>query len=210
MKIKICGITSLDDAETAVGFGADALGFVLAPKSPRAIRIHEVTAIVSRLPAFVTTVGVFVNPTLEEVWGALEAGPLDLIQLHGDEPPDFCAAFPGRALKAIRVKNRASIDAMANFSVRAFVLDNYDEVRAGGTGKAFDWSLAEEAKMHGSVILAGGLTPENVGDAIRRVQPYGVDVSSGVEASIGKKDPDKVRRFIANAKDAARKIDGAP
>lgn len=210
MKIKICGITNLDDAETAVQCGADALGFVLERDSPRTIRIHQVTAIVSRLPAFVTAVGVFVNPTLEEVWGALEAGPLDLVQLHGDETPDFCAAFPGRALKAIRVKNRASIDAMANYSVRAFVLDGYDETRAGGTGKTFDWALAEEAKMHGSVLLAGGLTPENVGDAIRRVRPYGVDVSSGVEASVGKKDPEKIRRFIANARKAAKEIDGAP
>jgi phosphoribosylanthranilate isomerase len=204
VKIKICGITNLKDAETAVRLGADALGFVLAPGSPRSIRSADAAAIISGLPALVTRVGVYVNPTQEEVRSALGEGMLDLVQLHGEETPEFCAAFPGRVLKAIHVKSTASIEEMKRYTVRGFVLDRYEENKAGGTGKPFDWLLGREAKRYGWIVLAGGLTPENVNDAIRTVRPHGIDVSSGVESAPGKKDPDKIRRFIENARESER------
>ena len=201
-KVKICGLMNLEDALVAAEAGADALGFVLYPRSPRCVKPAAVQEIVRQLPPYVTTVGVFANIGAKEMLDMMEGCGLDLAQLQGDEPPSVCKRLGSKAVKAIRVKNRDSLDLMKNYSVRAFVLDTYTEDNFGGTGKRFDWDLAVEAKKYGRIILAGGLNPENVLEAIQKVRPYGVDVSSGVEERIGKKDPEKIRQFIAKAKEA--------
>ncbi len=196
-RIKICGITNLDDALWAVEAGADALGFVFYPESPRRIDAESARAIVRRLPPFVTGVGVFVDEKIETVREIVRYCHLDLCQLHGDESPEFCEWCERPVIKAFRVRDRAFLEGMKRYDVSGFLLDAWQPDRFGGTGKAADWSLAKEGAGKGRVILAGGLTPENVGDAVARVRPYGVDVSSGVEASPGRKDREKVRRFVA-------------
>lgn len=185
----------------AVEAGADALGFVVYAQSPRAITPQTVKSIIARLPPFVTTVGVFANPTETELREAFDDWGLGVAQLQGDEPPELCNRFPGRVIKAIRVKDKKTIEMMCYYTVRAFVLDTFRLDQLGGTGETFDWSWAKQAKRFGPVILAGGLTPDTVARAIRTVRPIGVDVSSGVEKTVGKKDPRKVKKFI----DAARK-----
>ena len=182
--------------------GADALGFVCYDQSRRYIAPDVIKAIIRRLPPYVTTVGVFANPKEEFLREAFDDWGLGLAQLQGDEPPELCDRFPGRVVKAIRVKDRKSIELMAYYRVRAFVLDTYRADQMGGTGHVFDWSWAKAAKKFGPIILAGGLTPGNVAEAIRKVRPIAVDVSSGVEAKLGKKDPKKVREFIAKARAA--------
>jgi phosphoribosylanthranilate isomerase len=201
-RIKICGLTTLKDAMTAVDAGADAVGFVCYAQSPRAITPQTVKSIIARLPPYVATVGVFANPTDAELREAFDDWGLGLAQLQGDEPPELCDRFPGRVIKAIRVKDKKSIETMCYFRVRAFLLDTYRHDQMGGTGETFDWSWARQAKRYGPVILAGGLTPQNVAKAIRTVKPIGVDVSSGVEQSPGKKDSKKVKRFIEEARKA--------
>jgi phosphoribosylanthranilate isomerase len=201
-RIKICGLTNLKDAMTAVEAGADALGFVVYRQSARAITPQTVKSIIAKLPPFVTTVGVFANPTDAELREAFDDWGLGVAQLQGDEPPELCDRFPGRVIKAIRVKDRKSIEMMCYYTVRAFVLDTFRLDQLGGTGEAFDWSWAKQAKRFGPVILAGGLTPQNVAKAIRTVRPIGVDVSSGVEKALGKKDPKKVKQFIDEARKA--------
>ena len=200
-KVKICGLTNLEDAQIAAESGADALGFVLYSKSPRCVKSSAVKEIVRQLPPYVTTVGVFANANADEILDVMDECALDLAQLQGDEPPSVCERLGSKAIKAIRVKDLSSLDAMKAYAVRAFVLDTYTRDNFGGTGKQFDWDLAVEAKQYGRLILAGGLTPENVREAIQKVRPYGVDVSSGVESRIGKKDPQKVRRFTRVAKE---------
>jgi phosphoribosylanthranilate isomerase len=202
IKVKICGLMNLEDALVAAEAGADALGFVLYPRSPRCVKPAAIQEIIRQLPPYATTVGVFANIGAKEMLDVMEGCGLDLAQLQGDEPPSVCKRLGSKAVKAIRVKNRDSLDSMKNYSVRAFVLDTYTEDNFGGTGKRFDWDLAVEAKKYGRIILAGGLNPENVLEAIQKVRPYGVDVSSGVEERIGKKDPEKIRQFIAKAKEA--------
>ena len=201
-RIKICGLTTLKDAMAAVEAGADAVGFVCYAQSPRAITPQTVKSIIARLPPYVATVGVFANPTDAELREAFDDWGLGLAQLQGDEPPELCDRFPGRVIKAIRVKDKKSIETMSYFRVRAFLLDTYRHDQLGGTGETFDWTWARQAKRFGPVILAGGLTPQNVAKAIRTVKPIGVDVSSGVEQSLGKKDPKKVKRFIEEARKA--------
>jgi phosphoribosylanthranilate isomerase len=202
VKVKICGLTNLEDALVAAEAGADALGFVLYPKSPRCVKADAVEEIIQQLPPYVTTIGVFANVGFKEIMNIMRGCGLDLAQLQGDEPPSVCRRLGSKAVKAIRVKDRDSLSLMKSYSVRAFVLDTYTTENLGGTGKRFDWDLAVEAKQYGRIILAGGLNPENVGEAIRKVRPYGVDVSSGVEERIGKKDPEKVRQFVARAKES--------
>ena len=202
IRVKICGLTNLKDAMTAVEAGADALGFVLYQQSPRAIGPEEVKTIIRRLPPYVTTVGVFADPKEDELRDAFDNWGLSLAQLQGDETPELCDQFPGRVVKAIRVRDKKSLEAMCYFRVRAFVLDTYQPDQLGGTGHTFDWALAKYAKQFGPVILAGGLTPKNVADAIRTVRPIAVDVSSGVEAKLRKKDPKKVKQFIEQATQA--------
>jgi phosphoribosylanthranilate isomerase len=197
-KIKICGITNPADAQLAVELGADALGFIFYPKSPRHINVPAAADICNALPPFVARVGVFVNELEYEIEKALAECLLTALQFHGDEPPGFCQKFAAKSIKAIRVRDEESLRAAAEYDVDALLLDTYTDNARGGTGKTFDWSLALKAKetLAPPIILSGGLTTVNVQEAIRKVRPYAVDVSSGVEREPGKKDPEKLRRFI--------------
>jgi phosphoribosylanthranilate isomerase len=202
--VKICGITSLEDAQLAVDAGADALGFVFYPPSPRYVTPEQAEQIIQTLPPFVTTVGLFVDVALDTVNATAARCGLDRIQLHGRETPEFCRQVTRPVIKAVRIKNAASLAHVPDYKVSAYLLDTYVEgALPGGTGASFSWELAARAKPFGPVILAGGLTPENVEVAIVQTRPYGVDVSTGVERAPGIKDHQKVREFIARAKAAA-------
>ncbi len=204
IRVKICGITNLGDALTSAELGADAVGFVFYSQSPRSVTTKEVKDIIRQLPPFLTTVGVFANQEEDEIRQVMNDCGIDVIQLQGDEPPDLCVRLGCRVIKAIRVRNHESLNGMNSYRVCAFVLDTYREDYLGGTGQSFDWNLAIQAKKFGQIILAGGLSPENVAQAIQLVKPSGVDVSSGVEQRVGRKDPDKIKRFIEAAKTALR------
>ncbi len=199
VKVKICGITNLEDALAAVKWGADALGFVFA-SSPRQVTPQQVAHIVAGLPPFVCKVGVFVDSDLQKVKDTMAVCALDLAQLHGSESPDFCQALFPRVIKSFRVKDEAILTLLSQYRANAYLLDSYDATLKGGTGRSFNWDIAKKAKHYGPIILSGGLTPENVRQAISSVQPYAVDVSSGVEKSPGKKDHDKIRAFLKEAK----------
>ena len=198
--IKICGMTNEEDALAAVEAGADALGFILYRKSPRFVEPKVVKAIVARLPPFVVPVGVFVNEDAQVVREIMDDTGLMLAQLHGDETAGYCEALARPALKALRLKDQRSFLSLAEYQgragVRGFVVDAHCDDAYGGTGQVADWRLAVQVAKASKVLLAGGLTPTNVADAIKAVQPYGVDVSSGVEASPGRKDHDKIRAFV--------------
>ena len=204
VKVKICGMTQLKDAVYAVEQGADAVGFILYKKSPRSVTMKGVKEIISKLPPLVDTVGVFVNETSDRVNKIADYCGLDMVQLHGDESPAFCRKIRRRVIKACRVENLQSIKQLEKYPVSGFLLDTFSENTHGGTGKTFDWNLALPAKKIGPVILAGGLTPGNVRQALNRVRPYGVDVCSGVEKSPGIKDPEKVRSFMANIRSGSK------
>ncbi len=199
-KVKICGITNLEDAAAAVEAGADALGFVFHPKSPRYILPALAKQIIMGLPPLVIAVGVFVDEEQQIVRSLMDDCGLELAQLHGHESAAYCHELGRPVLKALRVKDRSSFLALAEFQgragVRGFVLDAFSDQAYGGTGLVIDWQLAAEVARAANVLLAGGLTPDNVAKAIQSVQPYGVDVSSGVEREPGKKDHEKVRAFI--------------
>jgi phosphoribosylanthranilate isomerase len=201
VRVKICGITNLPDAQVAVEAGADALGFNFYEKSPRFVPTQTSAEISRSLPPFTLRVGVFVNPAEELVQRAIGECGLNLLQFHGDEPPEFCTQFGLMSMKAFRVRDAGSLEGLAKYRTDAWLLDAYASDLFGGTGEKFNWNLAIEAQKIGKpVFLAGGLTPENVAEAIRQVQPFGVDVSSGVESSPGRKDHVKVRAFIKAAK----------
>lgn len=200
IRVKICGITNLDDAIAASDAGADALGFVFYKASPRYIDPIKAGEIIKRLPPFVKSVGVFVDEDESEVRRIIDLTGIDLLQLHGDELPEFCDLFGRPVVKAVRIKDKDSISILAEYNVSAFLLDSHSETAYGGTGKGFDLDIAIEAKRYGRVILSGGLTPDNIRGAVEKVRPYAVDVSSGVEASRGKKDHEKMRLFIKRAK----------
>lgn len=202
VRIKICGITNREDALHAAACGADALGFVFFAGSPRCVTTERARAISEALPPFVTRVGLFVNETPERIRAIVGECGLDAIQLHGDEPPEFCQELPLRVIKALRIKAAASLDGYEAFKVSALLLDAWAGGAYGGTGTAFNWELATGVARLRPVILAGGLTPANVAAAVRQVKPYGVDVSSGVESDPGKKDPEKVAQFIRMAREA--------
>lgn len=198
MKVKICGITNYDDAALALDAGADALGFNFFPSSPRYVKPMDANAIILRLPPFVVTVGLFVNverpENLERT--AMMAG-VQVIQLHGDESPEYCRMLSGWPLiQALRIGDAPLDLDLDQYPVRAFLLDVKDDVLFGGTGKSFDWTLAQSIDRKRPVILAGGLRSDNVQDAIRIVKPYAVDVCSGVEREPGKKDPVKLAEFM--------------
>ncbi|MCY0109823.1 MULTISPECIES: phosphoribosylanthranilate isomerase [Pseudomonas] len=203
VRSKICGITRIEDALAAVEAGADAIGFVFYAKSPRAVNVQQARAIIRALPPFVTTVGLFVNASRCELGEILDAVPLDLLQFHGDESAEACEEWRRPYIKALRVKAGDDIAAAvaAYPGASGVLLDTYVEGVPGGTGEAFDWSLIPP-DLSKPLILAGGLTPENVADAVARVRPYAVDVSGGVEASKGIKDHAKIRAFIAAARKA--------
>jgi phosphoribosylanthranilate isomerase len=201
VKVKICGITNLPDAQAAVAAGADMLGFVFCAASPRHMTVAAVADIARQLPPYVVKVGVFVNPAESDVFEAISRCGLNLLQFHGDERPEFCTQFGVMSVKAFRMRDAASLAALPRYPTDAWLLDTYAAEQAGGTGKTFNWDLAVEAGNLGRpIFLAGGLTPENVADAVRRVRPFAVDVSSGVESSPGKKDHAKVRAFIMVAR----------
>jgi phosphoribosylanthranilate isomerase len=201
--VKICGVTRLEDALAAVRLGADALGFNFWPRSKRYLPPAEARAIVRRLPAFVTAVGVFVDPAREEVLRALDASGVGVAQLHGDESPELCASLPVPVLKGIRLAGPRAVAQLAAYEVMGFLLDA-PSAGYGGSGTTCDWSLAAAVARELPIVLAGGLTPENVGEAVRTVRPWAVDVASGVESSPGVKDEDRMRRFVEQAKEAAR------
>jgi phosphoribosylanthranilate isomerase len=201
VRVKICGITNPDDAQIAIEAGADALGFNFYEKSPRFVSMETAAEISRSLPPYILRVGVFVNPAEQLVRKAMGECGLNLLQFHGDEPPEFCTQFGLMSMKAFRVRDAESLKKLSGYPTDAWLLDAYASDLFGGTGEKFNWDLAREVQKHGKpVFLAGGLTPENVADAIRQVQPFGVDVSSGVESSPGRKDRDKVRAFIKSAK----------
>lgn len=199
-KVKICGITSLDDALMAVDAGADALGFVFFEKSPRCVGPDTVARIIEGIPPLVQTVGLFVNAELDFVNRTADGCGLDIVQLHGEESPAYCRLVRRRVMKAFRVRGEETLASMIDYRVAAYLLDAYSPNAYGGTGERFDWDLAVAAKERGTIVLAGGLNADNVASAVGRVRPYGVDVSSGVESAPGKKDPEKVKRFILEAK----------
>lgn len=199
MKVKICGITCREDALAAVAAGADALGFNFCPASPRYIDPRRARDIVGALPPFIAAVGVFVDvASPAEVRRIARLSGVSVLQLHGDESPDYCRrlrrSYP--LIKALRLGKDLNRRALGEYPVQAFLLDTYDDTRRGGTGKTFDWNLACDLAGLRPIILAGGLTPENVASAVRTVRPYAVDVCSGVEARPGKKDPEKIARFM--------------
>jgi len=203
VRVKICGITNLDDALAAVDFGADALGFVFFQGSPRYIKHKDAAAIIKKLPLFTTTIGVFVNEKPETIKKTIDIAGIDIVQFHGDEPPEKCRVAK-RCIKAIRVKSLESLDPLNSYKdrVSAFLLDTFTPDILGGTGQIFNWDIAIYAKQFGRIILAGGLTPDNVADAVGRVRPYAVDVSSGIESKKGEKDHKKMKLFIERAKEA--------
>lgn len=201
IKVKICGITRPDDAEAAVALGADALGFVFWPGSPRCIDATQARAIVRGLPAMVTAVGVFADQSPEEVGRVAAVVGLGAIQLHGGEAVAQYAELGYRVIKAVPVgPGRPADDALALPGDVTALLDAHDPVRRGGTGKTIDWSAAARVARARRVILSGGLRPENVADAVAMVAPYGIDVSSGVETAPGRKDLDRLRALFGAIK----------
>jgi phosphoribosylanthranilate isomerase len=199
VRVKICGITNLDDALAAVEYGADALGFIFAP-SPRKVTPEKVRRIVKNLPPFVCKVGVFVNSELDFVKQTMAVCNLDLAQLHGNEGAEYCAALFPRVIKVFTSNNLPPIEKLSRYRVVAYMLDKDkgSEIDKGEQKKL--WQLARRVGEHGPVILAGGLTPDNVAQAIKMAQPYAVDVSSGVEMKPGVKDHEKMRAFLRTAK----------
>ncbi len=204
--VKICGITGLADAECAVEAGADALGFIFYPKSPRFLDLEKARHLFRNLPRGTRKVGVFVNEPRDTLERYLEDLQLDYVQLHGDESPKYCSTVKAEIIKGLRVKDMGDLSGVGGYRVSYFLLDTFSEKEFGGTGKVFDWRIALEAKevLPAQIILSGGLNPENVSEAVRTVRPFGVDVSSGVEKSPGRKDHDKVREFIRRAREAER------
>jgi phosphoribosylanthranilate isomerase len=206
VKIKICGITNLYDALLAADLGADALGFIFYAKSPRNVAPETAREIIAQLPSFVTSVGVFVDEEAAVVQDLAAKVGLDWVQLHGQESPDYCRSLGRRVIKGFRIKDESSLRDLEPFqgAIQAFLLDTYRKGQVGGTGETFDWRLAREAKRYGQIILAGGLTPDNIAQAIQVAQSQAVDTASGTEAAPGKKDPGKLRAFFSAVKGISR------
>jgi phosphoribosylanthranilate isomerase len=196
-RVKICGLTRAEDARTAVAAGADALGLVFYPPSPRAVTPQQARAVIAGLPPFVTLVGLFVDAERGYIAQVLEAVRIDLLQFHGDEPPEACAGHGRPWIKAVRMRQGLDLPALRRryAGASALLLDAYRPGIPGGTGATFDWQLIP-ADLAGEVILAGGLDPDNVEEAVRRVRPYAVDVSGGVERAKGIKDPARIAAFM--------------
>ncbi len=198
--VKFCGIRNELDAQAAIECGADALGFNLYPGSTRFIHWQREKDWMRRLPAQISRVAVVVNPGLDEALELLEGDLFDGLQLHGDETRELCEAL-GRhhkpVLKALRLKNVELLERLRDYPVFGFLIDSHREGAFGGTGERFEWTLLKRAKLHRPLIVAGGLTPENVAEAVRELRPYAVDVASGIENSDGFKDRKKMRDFVA-------------
>jgi phosphoribosylanthranilate isomerase len=201
--VKICGMTRVEDALAAARAGAHAIGLVFHAASPRSVAPERAAQIVHALPPFVTSVALFVDAQPEFIRAVLDVVPVDLLQFHGTEPPEYCAAFGRRWLKAIRVAPGVDLlQCAARYAgATALLLDAYSPAAHGGTGQSFDWGLIPSS-LPLPIVLAGGLTPQNVGEAVRRVRPWAVDVSSGVERDKGIKDAAKIAAFIRGARDA--------
>jgi phosphoribosylanthranilate isomerase len=203
-RIKVCGITEAEDARSAVTAGADGLGFIFAPQSPRHIDPDRAKKITSELPPLVNAIGVFVDENIDVVEEIVQYCGLSLVQLHGSETPEYCKDVSCRVVKSFSIRPATVSDELARYEevVSGFLLDTYHREMAGGTGKVFDWGLVDHLKPSGPVILAGGLTPDNVADAIRQVRPFAVDVNSGVEYQPGRKDPGKLIHFAHEVRKA--------
>ena len=202
-RVKICGVTNVADGLAAAEAGADMIGLNFYEKSPRYLTVAQAVEISRALPPFVMRVGVFVNPEEALVTRAIGECNLSLLQFHGDETSEFCTQFSLMSIKALRVRDAESLKALANFQTDAFLLDAHSKSGLGGTGEQFNWDQAVEAQKFGKpIFLAGGLTPENVAEAVKKVQPFGVDVSSGVESAPGKKDHAKVKSFVEAVRQA--------
>jgi phosphoribosylanthranilate isomerase len=200
VKVKICGLTNLEDTQAAIDMGADLVGFNFYKKSPRYISPEDAAAIIAKLPAFVDTVAVFVNATLDEIKNVIADGRFRWVQLHGDETPEFCDSLRSLSvmtIKAIRVKDASSIKQTADYHTDAVLLDAFDPTRYGGTGISFDWNIVGNISQR--VFLAGGINPDNVARAIE-LGVYGIDVCSGIESSPGKKDHKKMRKLFESIK----------
>jgi len=198
VKVKICGITNYDDAMAAIDLGADLLGFNFYPKSPRFVTKEQAEEIISRLPAFIDTAGVFVNASIDEIHETNNVCSLDWVQLHGDEDPEFCRSLLShnvKTMKAIRVKDQTDIESADRFFTDAIVLDAFNPDKYGGTGLTFDWNII--GHMNKRVFLAGGVNPDNAAKAIK-LGVYGIDVCSGIEAEPGKKDHEKMKKLFDN------------
>lgn len=201
VKIKICGITNVEDALMAIEYGADALGFIFYPQSRRYVPPEKAKSIIDKLPPLTLRIGVFVDAEPETIMKTVNECRLDGVQFHGNESPEFCSKFRRRVIKGIRPQREEEVANIAEYKVDAFLVDSYHPDVMGGTGTTFDWELAVAAKMFGvPVILAGGLNPKNVAEAVRLVKPYGIDVCTGVETFQGKKDPEKLKDFIEQAR----------
>lgn len=196
-RVKICGLTRTQDVTTAIESGADALGFVFYPPSPRAVTVSQAKPLIQVIPAFVSVTALFVNPTAEEVQSVIDSVRIDLLQFHGDEDDGFCRQFNKPYIKAIRVRQASDmVEACVRFpGALSLLLDSYKPGVPGGTGETFNWSLIPK-DLSKSIILAGGLTPRNVSTAIAEIAPYAVDVSGGVETSKGIKDASKIEAFM--------------
>lgn len=201
-RVKICGITTSADARVAVEAGADMIGLIFYPPSPRYVTPEQAQAIVASLPAEVTAVGVFVNESVDTVSRVAQASGVQMVQLHGNESPALCQQLPWRVLKTFRFTAQVQPEMMRQYTVEAFLIEGFHAEVYGGGGARADWQRVAALHHYGRIILAGGLTPENVPEAIRMVRPYAVDVCSGVEATPGTKDWHKVRAFVYNAKNA--------
>ena len=207
VQIKICGSTNIEDALASASVGADALGFVFHPPSPRYVTPGKAREIIAGLPSSICTVGVFVNLAAAEVLQIAELCGLDLIQLHGAETAEYCRRFPReRVIKALSFRSEEDFAVMAGYPVRAFLVDAHDPVRFGGTGKTCDWNLARKAAARHPLVLAGGLGTENILAALEAVHPLAVDISSGVETAPGKKDHEKIRSVIASVQHFGRAV----
>jgi phosphoribosylanthranilate isomerase len=204
VKIKFCGMTDVDDALHAAALGVDAIGLIFTARSPRRVGIEQAIAIARAMPPFVARVGLFLDQEVESVARIVNAVPLDILQFHGREEAAFCRMFGRPYLKVVPMMDVDDVPgfAAAYPDAQGFVLDSHRAGAAGGTGVVFDWSRAR-AELDRAIVLAGGLTPENVGSAVRTVRPYAVDVSSGVERAIGHKDHAKMRAFIAAVRQAS-------
>ena len=203
VKVKICGITNAADAEAAVELGADALGLMFYPGSPRYIPLERAQELARLMPPHVLRTGVFADPNPADVFAAIHLCQLNLLQFHGAETPEFCLQFGLMTMKAFRIRDADSLLSLSAYHTDAFLLDSHVAGQPGGTGEIFNWDLALPAKKFGKpIFLAGGLTPQNVAEAARKVEPFGVDVSSGVEQSPGKKDAKKMQDFIAAVRGA--------
>ena len=195
-RVKICGITNVEDARCAVEAGTDALGFVFFSGSKRFIEPEKAAEIISKVPSLVACVGVFVNAPMGEVDRIVKLTRISAVQFHGDESPEFVRLCPYPSYKAFRVTDGFSFESIKTYPSDTFLLEPYAEGEFGGTGNAMDWTIASRAREYGNLILAGGLSPDNIEDAITSVRPYAVDVNSGVECSPGKKDHDRIEELF--------------